>query len=139
MWKRRSAATGTTPAPRKIFRKRGHGRRSSHSGTHTSTQELALAKPLKCRMKFAIKSSRLSLAEKASIAGIEVASKKTSSTSATRGNVTHALKHALNLFDSGLSSSDDETTPPERPQKHSREIPLSEDVAKSLAVKGIFE
>jgi hypothetical protein len=90
-------------------------------------------------MKFAIKSSRLSLAEKASIAGIEVANKKTSSTSATRGNVTHALKHALNLFDSGLSSSDDETTPLERPQKHSREIPLSEDVAKSLAVKGIFE
>jgi hypothetical protein len=133
--KRKSAATGVAPAQRKTSGKWGCGRRSSHSETQTSAQELALAKPLKHGTKFAAKSSGLSPAEKASITRVEAASKKTSSTSAAGGSMTRAL----NLFDSGSSASDDSTAPPEQPQKRSRETPLSEDVPKSLAVKGILE
>jgi hypothetical protein len=84
---------------RKTFGKRGHGRRSSHSLTQTSSQELALAKPLKHSTIFAAKSSELSPAEKASVAGIESARKKMSSTSTTRSGMIRAPKHALNLFD----------------------------------------
>jgi hypothetical protein len=109
----KSAAIGMAPAPRKASRKWGAGRRSSHYGTQTSTQELALAKPLKHSMNFATKSSRLSPAEKASITGVEAASKKMSSTSAARSGATRAPKRALNLFDSSSSASDDETAPPE--------------------------
>jgi hypothetical protein len=94
---------------------------------------------LKCSKKFAAKSFGLSPAEKASIAGVEVAGKKTSSTSVAESGATHAQKHVLNLFDSGSLASDDETTPLKRPQKYSRETSLSEDVPKSLSVKGIFE
>jgi hypothetical protein len=127
------------PALRKTSRKWGHGRRSSHSGTQTSAQVLALVKPLKCNTKFAANSSRLSPAKKASITGVEAAGKKTSSTFTARSGVTHAPKHALNLFDSGSSASDDETAPSRRPWKRSRETPLSGDVPKSLTAKSIFE
>jgi hypothetical protein len=90
-------------------------------------------------MKHAAKSSGLSPMEKASIARVEAAGKKMSSTFTAGRGVTRAPKHVLNLFDSGSSASNDKTALSERPQKHSRETPLSEDVPRSLAVKGIFE
>jgi hypothetical protein len=139
MQKHKSAATGIAPAPRKTFGKWGRGRRSSHSRIQTSAQELALAKPLKHITKFTAKSSGLSPTEKASIAGVEAAGKKTSSTPTTGSGVTHAPKRALNLFDSSSSASDDDTAPSEWPRKRSRETPLFEDVPKSLVAKGIFE
>jgi hypothetical protein len=95
--------------------------------------------PMKCSMKFAAKSSRLSPSEKASFAGVESAGKKTSSTSVVRSGMTRALKCALNLFDSCSLACDDKTVPLGRPRKRSRETPLSEDVPKSLMAKGIFE
>jgi hypothetical protein len=101
--------------------------------TQTSAQELALAKPLKRSTKFAAKSFGLSPAEKASITGVEATGNKMSSTSTTGSDATRAPKRALNLFDSGSSVSDDGAAPLERPQKHSWETSLSEDVPKSLA------
>jgi hypothetical protein len=89
--------------------------------TQTSAQELALAKPLKHSMKFAAKSSGLSLAEKAVVTGVEAAGKKMFSISATGSGATCAPKRALNLFDSGLSALDDGTAPLEWPQKCSQE------------------
>jgi hypothetical protein len=53
--------------------------------------------------------------------------------------VTHALKHALNLFDSGSSASDGETAHLEQPQKRSRETPLPKGVPKSFMMIGIFD
>jgi hypothetical protein len=126
-------------ALRKTSGKWGHGRRSSHSVTQASAQELALAKLLKCSMKFVAKSSGFSLAEKASVAGVEAAGKKMSSTSLAGSATTCAPKHALNLFDSGSLASDDETDPPKQPRKHSRETSLSEDVPKSLVAKSTYE
>jgi hypothetical protein len=60
----------------KTSSKRGHGGKSIHSETQSSTQELALAKPLKRTTKFVAKSSRLSATEKASLAGVHAADKK---------------------------------------------------------------
>jgi hypothetical protein len=91
--------------------KQGHGRRSSHFRTQTSTKEFALAKPVKCSSKFAVKSSGLSVAEKASGMGIKIAGKKMSSTSTGGRGMTQALTRALNLFDSDSSASDDESAP----------------------------
>jgi hypothetical protein len=110
-----SAMMGMTPALRKTSKKWGRGRRSSHSGTQTSAQDLALARPMKHSIKFAAKFSELSPTEKASVAGVEAAGKKTSSTFTARSGATCALKCALNLFDIGSSASDDETAPPEWP------------------------
>jgi hypothetical protein len=101
VWKHKSAITGIAAAPRKIASKRGRGRRSSHSGTETSAQELALAKPLKCSMKFAVKSSGLSSAEKASVTGVGATGKKMCPTSTGGSGATRAPKRALNQFDSG--------------------------------------
>jgi hypothetical protein len=105
-----SAATAAASAPRKISGKQGCGRRLTHSEAQTSTQELALAKPLKRRVKFAAKSSALSPTEKASLA----AGKKTFSTSAGASGTVHARKHVLNLFGSDLSASDGEAASSER-------------------------
>jgi hypothetical protein len=127
-WKHKSAAMGVAPTLRKTSRKWGRGRISSHFVTHTSAQELALAK-----------SSRHSPTEKASITRIEVAGKKMSSTFMARSGVARDPKCVLNLFDSGSSVSDDDTAPPEQPQKCSWEPSLSEDVPKSLVAQGIFE
>jgi hypothetical protein len=102
---------GTALALRKTSGKWGRRRKSSHSRTQTSTQELPLVKPLKRSMKFAAKSSGLSPAEKASITGVEAAGKKASSTSTAGSGTIHAPKLALNLFDSGSSMSDDKTAP----------------------------
>jgi hypothetical protein len=106
--------------------------------THTSAQEVALAKSLKHNMKFSAKSSGLSTAEKASVTGVEVASKM-SSTSAAGSGATCAPKHVLDLFDSSSSALNGETAPLEWPQKHSRETSFSKDVLKSLVALGIFE
>jgi hypothetical protein len=54
-------------------------------------QELALAKPLKRSKKFGAKSSGHGPAEKASIAGVKVASKKMSSTSMGGSGACNAL------------------------------------------------
>jgi hypothetical protein len=138
-WKHKSAAMGVAPTLRKTSRQWGRGRISSHFVTHTSTQELALAKSLKHSTKFAAKSSRHSPTEKASITRIEVAGKKMSSTFMARSGVARDPKCVLNLFDSGSPVSDDDTAPPEQPQKCSWEPSLSEDVPKSLVAQGIFE
>jgi hypothetical protein len=79
--KRKSAAAAPVPGMSKTSGKWGHGRKLSLSETQTSAQELALVKPIKRSNKFAAKSSRLSPAENASVAGVKVASKKASSTS----------------------------------------------------------
>jgi hypothetical protein len=111
----KTAATVVAPALRKISGKWGRGRRSSHYVTQTSAQEVALAKPFKHSTKFATKSSGLSPAKKASITRFEATAKKMSSASAIGSGATYAPKCALNLFDSGSSTSNDETAPLERP------------------------
>jgi hypothetical protein len=94
-------------------------------GTQTSTQELALANPLKCSMKFAAKSSGLSAAEKASLTGVNSASKNP--------------KHVQDLFDSDSSVSDGEAVPFERPQKHPRESSISKEALKLPQAGGKFD
>jgi hypothetical protein len=76
VWKRKPAVMAPAPALRKTLEKCVCGRRSSHSGTQTFAQELALAKPLKHNNNFFVKSSGLSLAKKASVAGVDIAGKK---------------------------------------------------------------
>jgi hypothetical protein len=71
--KRKPAAAALAPAPRKTLGKRGHVRRSIDSRTQTSALELALAKPMKRSNKFIVKSSGLSVAEKATAATIKTA------------------------------------------------------------------
>jgi hypothetical protein len=104
----------TTPAPalRKASEKCVRRRRLSHSRNQTSARKLALAKPLKHGNKFVAKSSELRLVDKPSIAGIDIAGKKKSSTSVGGSSVTHALTCVLNLFDSNSSDSGDESAPP---------------------------
>jgi hypothetical protein len=117
----------------------GHRRRSSHSAVQTSVQELALAKPLKHSSKLATKSSGLSVAERAFVAGVKTGSKKMSSSFTDGSGMTPALTHALNLFDLDSSASDDENAPPEPPWKHLRGSPRPKDMPKSSATKGTFE
>jgi hypothetical protein len=119
-----SAATGAASLPRKTSGKRGHGRRSSRSMGQTSAQELTLAKPMKPSKKFVVKDG--------------AAGKKTLSTSVGGSGMTHDSKHALKLFGSDSPAFDDETAPPERLRKHSKEAPLAKDVPKSSSLKGIF-
>jgi hypothetical protein len=69
----KSSATATAPVVRKTSVKQGRGGKSIRSEMRTSPQDLALAKPLKCSMKFAAKSSRLSATEKASFVGVDSA------------------------------------------------------------------
>jgi hypothetical protein len=70
-----------------------------------------LTKTLKHNMKFTAKSSGLSAAKKASLAGVNAVGKKP--------------KHALDLFSSDSSASDDEVVPSKRPRKHPRESSVS--------------
>jgi hypothetical protein len=102
--KRKSATVGMTSAPRKTSRRRGHGRRPSHSRAETSTQELALAKALKPSKKFSTKTSTV---------GSEAADKKMFCTSTGRSGTTRAPKRALNLFGFDSSASNNETIPVE--------------------------
>jgi hypothetical protein len=128
MRKQKSATAGMVLAPRKSSEKCGRGRKSSHPGAQTSTQELALAKPWKGNTKFAAKSSRLSLA-----------GQKASSTFTGGSGVTRAPKLVLNLFDSDWLASDVEAALPEQPQKSPRESSVPKDIPKSSSVKGIFK
>jgi hypothetical protein len=101
---------------------------------------LALAKPMKHSNKFVVKSSEPSIAEKATAAIVNIAGKKMCSTSAGGSSATRALTRALDMFGSGLSVSNDETTPPlEPPRKRPRKFPLPKDVPKPSVMKGNFE
>jgi hypothetical protein len=137
-WKRKSAATATTLVPRKTFEKWGRGRGSNCFGAQTSAQELAFANPLKCSMKFAAKSSGLSPTEKASLAGVRAASKKTLDSVVGRGEIL-APKHALKLFYSDLSASNEEAAPSEGPQKCCRASSVPKDIPKPSPVEGMVE
>jgi hypothetical protein len=96
-----------------------------HFGTQTSAQELALAKPLKCSMKFAARSSELSATEKTSLARVNDAGKKP--------------KHALDLFGSDSSASDGDAVPFKRPQKRPRESSISKEMPKPPPTGGKFD
>jgi hypothetical protein len=97
----------------------------THSETHTFAQELSLAKALKRSMKFAAKSSGLSAAEKASLAGVNAAGKKP--------------KLALDLFGSDSSAFDDEAVPSKRPRKRPRESSILKQMSKPPPVRGMFD
>jgi hypothetical protein len=95
---------------------------SSHSGDQTSTQELALAEPLKQSKKFISHSSGPS-----SIGGSGAA---------------QAPARALDLSDSGSSASDGETANPTPPRKCPQKSTIPNDVPKpfeSPTVKGTLE
>jgi hypothetical protein len=104
------------------------------SRAQTSTLEFALAKPVKCSKKFVVKSSGLSIAEKATAATVRVANKKTYSASTGGSGMTRASTRVLDLFGLGSSVSDDETTLREPPHKRARKFPLPK-----VAPKGNFE
>jgi hypothetical protein len=110
MQKHKSAAMAPATMPRKASEKQRRGRGSSRSGTRTSAQEFALAKPLKPSKKFVAQSSGLSIAEKTSPTGVKIVCKKVSSTSTGGSDTTWASTRALDLFDSGSSASDGEST-----------------------------
>jgi hypothetical protein len=107
-----SAVTASALVPRKTLGKHGRRRKSFHSEGQPSAQELALAKPVKCSNKFVVKSVGLRIAEKATIAVVKIAGKKTCSASAGESGATRALACALDLFGSGSLASDNEATPP---------------------------
>jgi hypothetical protein len=117
------------PEPRKTSGKCGCGRKSFDSGSQTSTLELALAKPMKHSNKFVVKSSGLSVAEKAIASTVEVVSKKTHSASAGGRGMIWALMCALDLFGSSSSSSDNKMTLQEPPHKHPKGV-LKPSVSK---------
>jgi hypothetical protein len=103
----------------------GHGRKSVRTETHTSAQELTLAKPLwQSKKKFA-KSSGLGIAEKASLKGPSAAGRKP--------------KKALNLFGDDSLVSDDNTIPSSRPRKRARETFISKQTTKPPSVKCMFD
>jgi hypothetical protein len=116
----KSYTTATTPVARKTSGILGRGINATRS-----VQEFALAKPLKSSMKFAAKSSGLSAVEKASLAGVNAASKKP--------------KCVLDLFGSDSSTSDDEAVPSKRPRKCPRESPVSEQMSKPPPAGGMFD
>jgi hypothetical protein len=114
--KMKSSDAAMALAAKKTSGKRGHGKRSTHAKTRTSTQELTLAKPLGRSKKFSAKSSGLSVAEKASLLEVGAASGKS--------------KRALKLFGSDSSVSDDEHAPSRLPQKHPWESFTPKQVAE---------
>jgi hypothetical protein len=125
--------------PRKTSGKCGHGRKSFDSGTQTSALELALAKPMKRNNKFVTKSSRLSIAEKATDVTIKIVSKKMYSASAGGSSMIRPSTRALDLFGSGSLAYDDETTPREPPYKRPRKFPMPKGVLKASVMGGNFE
>jgi hypothetical protein len=120
----KSSGAVTAPAVRKTSGKWGRGRKLVRFETRTSTQELALAKPLGRSKKFAVKSCGLDVAEKASVARINVAGGKP--------------KRALNLFGSDSSASNDESAPSQRLWKRPRESSILKQVTKPPPTKGMF-
>jgi hypothetical protein len=120
--KQKSAATVLAPALKKATENRRRAKGSSRSVDQTSTQELALAKPLKQSKIF-------------------VSHSLGSSSTDGRG-VTQALTCVLGLFNSGSSDSDGEPTNPASPQKRPRKSPIPKIVLKpseALATKCTLE
>jgi hypothetical protein len=99
-------------APEKATEKRKHVKGSSRLGDETSTQVLALAKPLKPSKKFSSQSSGHSIIEKTSSANLKISRCKTFSTSTGWGGSGRASARTLDLFDSGLSASGGEDAAP---------------------------
>jgi hypothetical protein len=97
-------------------------KKDTHS---TSPHRVVIAKPLGRDKKLSVKSSGLSVAEKASLAGIGTAKEKP--------------KRALNLFDSDSSASDDDIAPSQRPRKRVKDSSISKQVAKPALTRGMFE
>jgi hypothetical protein len=116
----KSSYVAVAPVVNKTSRKRGHGKKSTRTKTRTSTQELALAKPLGCGKKFSARSSGLSVAENDSL-----------------GAAVRKPKHALNLFGSNSSASDDESASLQRPQRP-RDSSVSKQIPELALVKGTF-
>jgi hypothetical protein len=91
----------------------------------SSSQELALAKPLKRSMKFATKSSGLSAAENASLAGVNAAGQKP--------------MHALDLFGPNSSAPNSKVVPSKKPQKRPRESSVLKQMLKLPPAGGMFD
>jgi hypothetical protein len=127
---------------KKGYDKRRHAQCLSHSGDQLSTQELALAKPLKQSKKFVSHSLGLSTTKKTSSATVKIHGGKMSSTFAGRSGAAQALTRALDLFDSGSSASDGETVNLVPPRKHPRKSLIPKSAPKpseAHAVKGTLE
>jgi hypothetical protein len=101
----KSAAAVSAPIAKKVSEKRRRARGLSNSGTQTSMQELALAKPIKTSKKFVVQSSGLSIVEKAFPVGAKIAGKRTSFGSAGGSDAARASGRVLDLFDLGSSAS----------------------------------
>jgi hypothetical protein len=114
--KRKSADAALVLAPKRASEKWKCRGGSSRSGTQTSTQELALAKPVKASKKFITPSSGLSTAEKTSPIDARVVGKRMSSISAGGSDTALAPAHAPYLFGSGSSSSNGEAALRPRPK-----------------------
>jgi hypothetical protein len=120
--KHKSAAAALALASRKALKKWRGARGSSYSGTHTSTQELALAKPVKPSKKFVAQSSRLNVTKKTSSTNVKIVGKKTYFTCAGGSDATQASARALDLFDSSSSASDGEAAIPAPPRKRPKNV-----------------
>jgi hypothetical protein len=116
------AAMAPAPPSRKAFGKHGRGRKSFLFGIQTFMQELTLAKPMKHSNKFVVKSSRLTVAEKATVVTVKIAGKETCFASAGGSGATRAPMCALDLFVLGSSASANEPTPREQPCKCPRKF-----------------
>jgi hypothetical protein len=116
--------------PKKDAEKWKYAKGSSCSGDQTSTQKLALAKPLKQSRKFGSLSSRLSVTEKTSSANVKISGGKTSLTSTGGGGAGWAPMCALDLFDSDSSTSDGKVVAHVPHRKHPRKSPLPKPIPK---------
>jgi hypothetical protein len=106
----KSVGAVPAPAPKRGAEKRRCARGSSHSRDRTSVKELALAKLLKPSKKFVSHSSGPS--------------------SADGGSATPFLARALDLFDTGSSTSDAEPTNLVLSRKCPRKSPILKAVPK---------
>jgi hypothetical protein len=121
----RSPDVVKAPTSNRTSGTRGRGRKSVRTETRTSAQKLALAKPLGQSKKISAKSSRLGIAEKASLKGPSAAGGKP--------------KKTLNLFGDDSSASDDKTVPSSRPDKRARETFVSKQTTKPPLAKGMLD
>jgi hypothetical protein len=120
--KQKGAATVQAPVPKKATEKQKHMKGLSRSGDQTSAQELVLAKPVKRSKKFSSQSSRLSIIEKTTSSNVKISMGKMTPTSVGG--------RALDLFDSGSSTSDSEAAAP---------IPRKKDPQKSPPLKAVIK
>jgi hypothetical protein len=113
--------TDASPVAKMLRKKLGHDKKLLRTSFGTSTQELALAKPLCRGKKFASKPCGLSVAEKALIAGAVVGGKK--------------VKRAVKLFGSH-SSSEDDSGSAQPSCKHPQKSSTPELASKPTLAKG---